>query len=160
MTLADLGREIRLSGPVFSPDGKKIAFLTRRADYVDNRWVKSLILIDVASGDARELVPHRPKISAPRWAPDGKCLAYLDAEDKGKSQIYVLCLNPKAASSTRITNMSQGVRAYRWSPDGTRFAVLTPDAPAKLSGEQAHNKSFEVGDNSFLDQKASISSHI
>lgn len=77
LSLADAGREIGISDQVISPDGKRVAVLISRVDYVDNRFASSLRVIDVESGRQLLLASERSRISSPRWSPSGNELAWL-----------------------------------------------------------------------------------
>lgn len=65
LSLADAGREIGISDQVISPDGKRVAVLISRVDYVDNRYASSLLVIDVESGRQLPLASERARISSP-----------------------------------------------------------------------------------------------
>ncbi len=83
MELADIGREVGLETPKLSPDGRQVVLVRSRTNYEDNRFERSLVLVDVASGALRELTPGRRGVSSPSWAPSGDRIAFLD---QGKDQ--------------------------------------------------------------------------
>lgn len=60
------------SEPAFSPDGKRIAFVSNRDDGSDG----NLFLFDVASGNITQLT-HEFQVGMPVWSADGKTIAYL-----------------------------------------------------------------------------------
>ena len=66
------------SSPVFSPDGKWIAFVSPR-DGDDNLYV-----ISTRSGEARQLTNVSTGISDPLWSPDGKWIVF-------SSDVYPEC---------------------------------------------------------------------
>jgi hypothetical protein len=51
--LNDLGREVLLSASRMSPDGRTVLLVTTRTNYTDNRFERSLAVVDVASGAVR-----------------------------------------------------------------------------------------------------------
>lgn len=61
------------TAPLFSPDGRTIAFLSKRADDKENQ----LYLIAVDGGEARRLTQIPTGVSAIKWFPDGKRLAFV-----------------------------------------------------------------------------------
>lgn len=161
LTLADLGQEVGLGELAISPDGKRIALVASRADYVDNRYAKALVLIDAATGTQRHLVANRQTVSSPRWSPSGDRLAYLDGESGGSQQIYVLSsFEGSAESAVRITDAPRGVGMYRWSADGASFAYTTADAAEERSGEERHNRSFNAGEGDYLTTAPPTPSHV
>lgn len=161
VTLADLGEEIRMDDLAISADGRRIAVVTSRADYVDNRYVKSLLLIDASTGATTQLAPNRQSVGSPQWSPTGDRLAYLDTERNGVSQLYVLsAIGTDEASALRVTDAPRGVRSYRWSPDGSTFAYLMADAPQASVGQERHNKSFLAGEGDYLETAPPVPSHL
>jgi dipeptidyl aminopeptidase/acylaminoacyl peptidase len=160
LALDDVGREVGVDGIAISPDGKRIAVVTSRADDVDNRYVKSLVLVDSATGSRSQLVPNRQRVGAPQWSPAGDRLAYLDTESSGITQLYVLSAVGGEESALRVTDAPRSVRSFRWSPDGAQLAFLMADAPQARSGEERHNQSFEAGEGDYLARSAPVPAHI
>ncbi len=156
--LNDLGREITLSNPRLSPDGHRLVVIVSRANYAENRFERSLYSVDLTSGTARDLTPGRRNVATVEWSPTGDRLAFVDREGDRTPQLYVLPL--EGGESRRITDTKRGVTQFAWRPDGQSFAFLTEDEPVERTGEERHNKSFEVGDNTYSDQAASLSAHL
>jgi dipeptidyl aminopeptidase/acylaminoacyl peptidase len=156
--LDDLGREIGLSAPRLSPDGRHVAVIVTRTNYAENRFERSLHLVDVGTGATRELTPGRRSVGAAEWSPSSDRIAFLDRQADQPAQLYVLPL--AGGEALRITDTKRGVSAFAWRPDGAAIAFLTEDLPAERTGDERHNKSFEVGDNMYLDQAASQPSQL
>lgn len=148
--LADLGAQVGLTGASISPDGKQVALVITRQDFVDNRHVKSLLLVNIDTGTHRELAPGRMNLSSPRWSPSGDRLAWIDSANDGASQIYVMPMGSSISVARVITAASGGVDDFRWSPDGATLAFLSTDDAIERDGEERHNKSFEAGDSEYL----------
>ena len=159
LTIDDLRLEVGVSAPQLSPGGRSVAVVTSRPDYEENRFVRKLVLVDVASGAQQELTPQRVAVGGPRWSPSGEELAFTDAASDGEqSQIFILPMT--GGEARQVTHVERGVRAFEWSADGAHFLYTTTDAPEAREGEERHNRSFEVGDNSYLTQQAPTSSHL
>jgi dipeptidyl aminopeptidase/acylaminoacyl peptidase len=156
--LNDLGREATLSGLRLAPDGKQIAVVVTRTNYPDNRFERSLVLVDAATGATRDLTPGRRNIGSVEWSPSGDRLAFTDREGDKPPQLFILPLS--GGEARRVTDTKRGVGGFAWRPDGQALAFLTEDDPVEREGEERHNKSFEVGANMYLDQAASLSSHL
>jgi len=90
------------SSPAFSPDGKRIAFLSRR----DGDKATQLYVIPLGGGEAERLTEMPLSVSNPKWFPDGKRIAFvssvaggdgtpestkkaLEAREKSKVKAYV-----------------------------------------------------------------------
>ncbi len=156
--LNDLGREVTLSNPRLSPDGRHLVAIVSRANYADNRFERSLYSVDITTGATRELTPGRRNVGTVEWSPTGDRLAFLDREADKPPQLFVLPL--AGGEARRITDTKRGVTRFDWRPDGQSFAFLTEDEPIERTGEERHNKSFEVGNNTYSDQAASLSAHL
>jgi dipeptidyl aminopeptidase/acylaminoacyl peptidase len=149
MDLSDLGKEANLSDPRISPDGSEIVLVVSRANYEDNRFENQLVLVDIGTGQARILTHHRPRVRHPRWSPSGDRIAFLDQKDE-KEKAQILILSTKGGEAKCITEVERGIKFFTWRPGGKELAFVTEDAPEEKTGEERHNKSFEVGDNVYL----------
>ncbi|MCG8379175.1 MAG: Tol-Pal system beta propeller repeat protein TolB [Proteobacteria bacterium] len=106
-----------LLSPSWSPDGKKIA-------YVSFEGKNSAIYIQDVSTGQRERIAAFPGInSAPDWSPEGSRLAMTLSRD-GNTEIYVM--NLRNRSLQRLTNHAGIDTEPSWSPDGQKL-VFTSD---------------------------------
>jgi dipeptidyl aminopeptidase/acylaminoacyl peptidase len=152
--LGDLGRGVTLASPRLSPDGRQVAVVVGRTNYADNRFEYSLQLVDVATGTVRNLTPGRRDVGQVEWSPAGDRLAFLDKQGEEPVQLFVLPLG--GGEARQLTHAKRNVSTFAWNPKGTVLGFLTEDEPAERTGEERHNKSFEVGDNMYLDRAASL----
>ena len=156
---SDRLRIANLNDPQISPDGKSIAVVVTRANVKENRYDGDLFMIDVATGEQRQLSYDRRGVAAPRWSPDGSQLAFLanaSSERDAKRQIWIL--PARGGEARRITDAARGVQQYAWSPDGAQLAFVTSDDP--VPNEEKGNRSFEIGDDDYLNTTAPTPSHI
>lgn len=105
-----------LGEPCWSPDGKKIAVVTRiggafRLGTIDPDG-KNLKLFETGAKNTRGQV-H------PCWAPDGKRIAFSDLID-GAQQIFVC--DADGSNVKRVTNIPPDCTSPSWTPDGKRIA--------------------------------------
>lgn len=63
------------SSPTFSPDGKWIAFVSKRSDDKETQ----IYLIPTDGGEARRLTSLPTGANAPKWFPDGRKIAFASA---------------------------------------------------------------------------------
>ena len=163
LEIDDLRLEIRVNSPVLSPDGSRAIVTTGTPNYEDNRFDQTLILVNVESGEQRELTPHRPDVSQPRWSPAGNQAAFLDSskdsdEDGEVKQVFVLHMG--GGEARQVTDAEEGVDTFAWSADGAHIFYTSREPQVEIEGEESHNKSFEVGDSSYLTRAAPRSHHL
>src|SRR5436853_3537427 len=155
----DLYKQVNVSDPQISPDGKSVVCVVSRVNVKDDRWDPELMLVDVASGGQRPLTYERRGLASPRWSPDGQRIAFLasaTADRDAKRQIWVMPL--RVGEARRITDAARGVQQFVWSPDGSQIAFVTSDE-ATLN-EDKNNRSFEVQDDDYLTREEVTPSHL
>ena len=109
------------TSPVWSPDGQKIAFVSRRDG---NR---EIYVMDADGENLANVTRHPADDWTPAWSPDSTRLAFSSFRDGGW-EIYVMdtaCLGqPESCvdSLTQITIDGNGNLSPVYSPDGSRFA--------------------------------------
>ncbi len=142
-----------------SPDGNRALLLVERSDFEENQRPVRLDLVDVETGATRNLLPHRDQIAGPQWSPDGTRVSFVASAAEGDGrQVFVLPMD--GGEARQVTRAPEGVNEYRWAADGEGiFYTSTVAAPAK-EGEERHNRSFEVGDHSYLVRSAPRPGHL
>jgi dipeptidyl aminopeptidase/acylaminoacyl peptidase len=102
--------------PAWSPDGKKIAFVSSRAK-AGYSWSPQLYIVN-ADGSGLRRITDAPRAyeSDPAWSPDGKRIAF----SKGDGDIYTI--NIDGTGLKQLTSIKGGELEPAWSPDGTKIA--------------------------------------
>jgi Tol biopolymer transport system component len=100
------------SRPAWSPDGRRIAFLSVRHRNED------VYVLDLGSGQAHRVTRHPADDHEPAWSPDGRKIAF--ASPSGYSyDLYVI--NADGSGERRLTHDLQGAAYPAWSPDGRKI---------------------------------------
>jgi dipeptidyl aminopeptidase/acylaminoacyl peptidase len=115
--------------PSWSPDGREIAFVTRRGEDPDRTDNWDIYVVEARAGGKERQLTTSPEAddnpdweTAPAWSPDGKWIAYLHGGDP-KLIEYVtntLAVVPASGGPPRIltSDRDRNVNRVRWSPDG------------------------------------------
>jgi len=140
MTPAQALNYRRIGDLHLSPDGSKLSYVmySYRWDWQPHLW-----LMNIASGNARQLTPDKKAERAPEWSPDGKSLAYLSNRD-GKTQVFTARADGSEAKA--VTSRKYGVTGFHWSPDSRAIAYLAKDdsAPASDTGPQVADRESDL----------------
>lgn len=151
--LKDLRKLVRISSPRISPDGNKVAFITSKPDWKEDKTQQAIRLVNIRTKAMRQLTFHREKLSQLRWSPDGKKLAFLAKDPATKeTQLFVMPMN--GGDAVCVTHSKTGVDSYAWSPDGKQFAFIAQDTVPNPKAIKHHEDAFRVTDNNYMVRKA------
>ncbi len=95
--------------PAWSPDGKSIAFASRR------NGLSSIYVMDVSGRNVRQLTSARTDDTHPSFSPDGKEIAF-------QRGLHVWVMKADGTGAHRITRDTAAERDPAWSPDGRWIA--------------------------------------
>lgn len=136
------------TSPAWSPDGKRLAFLSSRGGG-QNIW-----LINPEIGEARQLTNVPTFAYRFQWSPDGSQIAFLmpeapDPEESRKrmtgndarivdagagfTSLYRIAANvgsPDRSDPFKVTGGNLHVAEFDWSPDGKTFVIVHRNSPS------------------------------
>lgn len=132
------------SSPRWSPDGKAVAFTTRRDADTNNQ----IYLLNVDGGEARRITTHPTAPGSLTWSPDGKLIYFVAADAKSADEkekdrllddvytfdetnfkqrhIWTTDLDGK---TKRITEGEWNISGYELSADGKRIVMQRMPSP-------------------------------
>lgn len=132
----------------WSPDGKKIVFLSRPpSEFYDDVHVMN------ADGSGRKNLTTSPSSANethPRWSPDGRRIVF--ARPRGGDN-EVCAMNPDGSDQISLSPEGADDHEPEWSPDGRRIAFArrtyrnTDIWVANVDGTGQSNLSSNAGDN-------------
>ena len=105
-----------------SPDAAAVAFTVTTASLADNRNVSRIYLHTVADGVTRVLTRGPGSDHQPRWARDGRTLAFLSTRS-GAPQVWRI--QTDGGEPAQMTTLAGGVNEFWWSPDTTALFVTS-----------------------------------
>ena len=124
--------------PIFSPDGKRLAFLSD----AEQDGQPQLYVADVGSGAVRRLTRASGHLERPLWSPDGKRLSVLYLEGAADAlgplgpaaretgvigsvvrEQRIALVPAEGGTLSPVSPEDLFVYEYAWSPDGTAFAA-------------------------------------
>ena len=125
------GEEWNDSSPVWSPDGKWIAFVSdRTGEEYEGSSNKDIWFIPADGGSVRQLTTQPHQDTYPQWSPDGKTIAYLRT-DKPYAQPDIYLVSSEGGEHKCITAKVDRIpRGFKWSPDGRYIYYSTSDLGA------------------------------
>jgi len=147
---------------VISPDGHYVAWTVtlRNKDNTASRN-SEIYLLDLSKpgASAQRLTswktPHAEHSLA--WSPDSRQLGFLsDADRQGQLELYA---QPASAGkeARRLTNLAGYLESPRWSPDGTRIAVLfTENAPREAGPTEPATKDAGIVEEHIYEQRLTL----
>ncbi|MCE9563861.1 MAG: hypothetical protein K8U57_17605 [Planctomycetes bacterium] len=98
--------------PVWSPDGKRIAFVSDR-EGTPEIWAMN------ADGTDVKQITKSSAVTNPRWSPDGSRIAFIGSKG-GKGSVWTV--ETDTGKLTQLSFHAQPSRQPEWSPDGKRIA--------------------------------------
>lgn len=139
-TIEELLKVRRVADPQVSPDGRHVAFLIGDVNFDGNRVVNHVYLIPLAGGDIKQLTSGEGSVSAPRWSPDGKKIAYVTG-----SQVWMM--EADGGDKEQVTKISTGAAGPVWSPDG-KWIAFTSDVYPECKDDACNKRRDETAGKS------------
>jgi len=153
---ADLGDvdtslgEISFSEVQISPDGSRLAFITRRNDFEHDREAFSLWRLDLSQAAGSQAgrpvrLADAGTLSSLRWSPDGRVLSFLSAADSSEAPQIVLLDPVPGAAPRRVTDparFANGIDLYDWLPDGSGLIFVATEPPVETADARRQRQEF------------------
>lgn len=86
--------------------------------HIDGYDGAQLYILNIVSGELKQLTDAGYYDSSPVWSPDGESVAFI-SDRGGNDDLYVIDIG--SGELTRLTDSSERESSPTWSPDGTRI---------------------------------------
>lgn len=105
-----------------SPDGSRIVFTARDENRRNQQYLSEIHLLEVATGEIRELTDNRAPEGRLTWAPEGRRFAY-EAPSDGEWELRLdklWVMDVETGEKRMISGAFDGnLRGFVWTPDGS-----------------------------------------
>jgi Tol biopolymer transport system component/DNA-binding winged helix-turn-helix (wHTH) protein len=107
------------SDPSFSPDGRRIAFISGR----DGN--QEIYVEDIDGSNLQRLTTHPARDAFPTFSPDGTQIVFNSNREGESMDVYIM--NADGSDPRRLTNWNtdEEIRPGCWSPDGTQILFVS-----------------------------------
>ncbi len=131
--------------PRWSPDGRRVAFVSDRHPNADLGWRTDIHLVDIGSRNVTQLSPGRGRQSwgAPAWSPDGKWIAAIGTRGwkrgeiqqasvwrfrlrDGRAEDLIADADLEAAAAMNSDLLGGGEASLHWIGDGRWIMFAAP----------------------------------
>ena len=131
----------RNTAPAWSPDGRSLAYLSRRGSENFGQESRAVVTRSLESAEERELQPKLAHLERLRWSPNGDSLLVSGSDNKGRAGLYIVDVK-SAAVTPVVAEPGAGFRGFEgvWSKNGKSIVYIHDDSTVRsktLDGKEA-----------------------
>jgi dipeptidyl aminopeptidase/acylaminoacyl peptidase len=145
ITPADLWQVARVGPPSIAPDGKWCVVEVTRYDVDKDESRSDLWLLSTDGQTQKQLTSAGGKSSGPKWAPDGKSIAFT-AKRSGDEQNQIYVIPPFGGEARRVSHLPSGASAVKWGHDSKMVYAIVWTWPDTLDDDAYRKREKEKKD--------------
>lgn len=138
ITAEDLYRFVWTSDPSVSPNGERVAYVSKTVNKDRDGYSSHIRMVELGSHEDIAFTSGEQD-RQPIWSPDGGKLAFI-RNHQDKPQVWVIPANGGEAQI--VTHAEHGVSGFAWSPDSSQLLFRTQVEP-QSDAETDSNESKE-----------------
>src|SRR5215831_7444816 len=136
----------RDDSPRWSPDARRIAFLSERG--ADAGAGAQIFLLNPLGGEPVQLTSHKAPVQSFEWSPDGRLIAFIaeDAPEKLKTKPPIVVDEDHRFAQLWVVDVASGeirpltkgprhITAFNWSSDGSRIVFTARETPRLMDND-------------------------
>ena len=114
--------------PSWSPDGKRIAFMSDRDEHFNIPGGLpnfEIYVMDADGGNPQNLTNDPNDDMTPSWSPDGERIVFSSNRDGNRKNYEIYVMDADGKNTRRLTNNRKSDWSPSWSPDGKQIAFIS-----------------------------------
>lgn len=124
ITLDDLARLQRVSGPVVSPDGNWVAYSVSQVDTKEDKSQTHLWMVKWDGSVDLQLTYGKEGASSPKFSPDGRYISFISSRPGPAKGDQVWVMDRRGGEAEQFTAITdQEIGGYSWSPDSEKLLL-------------------------------------
>lgn len=122
---------ISVADPALAPDGSRVVFTYGWVDQESLESRSRLRLLHLDEGGAGRTVEFTQGLrdSSPKFAPDGRTIAFLRPDEAGRRQIWLIAAD--GGEARQLTHATGNIIEMAWSPDSRRLVYSGDVVPGE-----------------------------
>jgi len=121
----------QVQSPVWSRDGRRLAFVVNAPDTSENSTNQDIWVWESSTDSCRALTRHAKNDYAPQFSPGGDTLAFLSPRDSDEGRPSIWLLPLRGGEPWKLATFVESVGEMHWSPDGRWIAYTMLDTLPK-----------------------------